>query len=264
MKKVLIAIVVFVALLIGGIVFLLGSAGDLIKQQVETQGTRYLGTSVTLASAELAITEGKLTLSDFNVANPSGFSEQSAFSFSSVAVDIGQVSEEPYTVQTISVNAPEVLYEVDAKGKGKGNLLVLKDNIQQVLPKRSAPAKPSAGPNPLVIVDDVQITKVKLKLNFEQLDTGEFNLPVDQRTYDITLPTFSAGAIGQPNGLPADQVGAAIVEKMLDNIIAQAKNEAEKRLKDAAKAKAKEKLDEKKQELEEKAKSKLKDLLGSE
>jgi len=260
MKKVLIILVLLIVLIVGGVVFLLGSAGDLIRQQIETQGSRYMGTSVTLANADLALTEGKLTLSGFDVKNPQGFSANSAFSFNSVVVDIGHVAEEPYTIQTIQVNAPEVLYEVDASGKG--NLLVLKDTIQANLPKSTQPAEKSEGPTPLVIVDDVQITKVKLKLNFENLNTGEFELPVEQKAYEIELPTFSAGAIGQPNGLPADQVGAAIVDKMLDNIIAQAKAEAEKRLKEAAKDKAKEKLDEKKKELEDKAKNKLKDLLG--
>jgi hypothetical protein len=130
------------------------------------------------------------------------------------------------------------------------------------LPKSEAQAENSAGPNPLVIIEDVTVSKVRLKLDFTNLDTGEYKLPLDETSYEIELPTFSAGSVGKPNGLPADQVGAAIVEKMLNNIIDQAKAEAKKRVSEAAKAKAMEKIEEEKGKLEEKAKDKLKDLLN--
>lgn len=260
MKKGLIAIIVIVAVIAGGAWYFLSNAGNLIKAQIEKQGSTFLGTSVTVFSVDLALAEGKLSINDLDVENPSGFSDNDAFSFESVSLDLGDISGEPYTVQTVSVNAPEILYELDASGKG--NLLALKDNLMANLPKGETPqAESSAGPNPLVIVEDVTVSKVRLKLDFSNLDTGEFKLPLEQTNYEIELPTFSAGSIGKPNGLPADQVGAAIVDKMLNNIINQAKAEAKKRVSEAAKAKAMEKIEEGKGKLEEKAKDKLKDLL---
>ena len=78
----------------------------------------------------------------------------------------------------------------------------------------------------------------------------------------MTLPTFNAGPIGQPNGIPADQVGVAVVNTMLDNVIAAAKSEAKKRLADEAKKKVKEELDKQKGKLLEKANDKLKGLFN--
>jgi hypothetical protein len=101
---------------------------------------------------------------------------------------------------------------------------------------------------------------VRLKLDFEKLSTGELN--IEKKVYEITLPTFNAGSIGKPNGIPADQVGAAIVNALLDNIIAQAKAEAKNRLKEEAERKLKEKVDEEKQKLLDKAGDKLKGLFG--
>lgn len=260
MKKGLIIFLLLLAVIAGGSYYFLSNAGGLIKQQIESQGTKFLGTSVSVFNVDLALTEGRLTISDLDVENPEGFSQADAFSLESITLDLGDISGEPYTVQTVSVNAPEILYELNANGGG--NLLVLKDNLMKNLPSSEAPVEEKAGPNPLVIVENVEVSKVRLKLNFENLDTKGIELPLEQRAYEVELPTFSAGSIGKPNGLPADQVGAAIVNKMLDNIIAQAKAEAKKRVSEAAKAKAKEKLEEEKDKLKDKAKDKLKDLFN--
>ena len=78
----------------------------------------------------------------------------------------------------------------------------------------------------------------------------------------MTLPTFNAGPIGKPNGMPADQVGVAVVNAMLDNVIAAAKSEAKKGLEAEAKKKVKEELDKQKEKLLEKAGDKLKGLFN--
>mgnify|MGYP000902441946 FL=1 len=161
-------------------------------------------------------------------------------------------------VQTITINAPEVLYEVDKNGKG--NLLKLKNNLAANLPKTTNEPAAKETANPLIVVENVTVSNVRLKLNFEQLSTGDIN--IETKTYEVTLPTFNAGPIGNPNGMPADKVGAAVVDAMLSNIIAAAKSEAKKRLTEEAKKKAKEELDKQKDKLVDKAKDKLKGLFN--
>ncbi len=259
MKKGLIIIVLFAVLIAGGAWYMLSGAGDFIKQQIEQQGSKYIGSPVSVLSVELALADGRLTINDLNIENPEGFSKANAFSLESITLDLGNVTSEPYTVQTVSVNAPEILYEVDASGDG--NLLALKNNLMKNLPKSDEQEpEQTGGANPLVIVENVSVSKVRLMLNFEKLDTGD--LQIEQKVYEVELPTFNAGSIGKPNGLPADQVGVAIFNKMLDNIIAQAKAEAKKRLAEEAKKKAMEKVNEEKDKLKDKAKDKLKDLFN--
>lgn len=259
MKKFLIVIILVVLVIAGAATYFLGNAGGLIKAQIEKQGSKFLGTPVSVFAVDIAFSEGRMTISDLDVENPEGFSKSDAFSLDSITLDLGEVLNEPYTVQTITLNAPEVLYEVDAKGQG--NLIVLKNNLMANLPQGETPPETDEkGLNPLVIVEDVTVSKVRLTLNFEQLPTGDLN--IEKKVYDLTLPTFSAGAIGKPNGIPADQVGVAIANAMLDNIIAQAKAEAKKRLEEEAKRKLKEKVDKEKDKLKEKVGDKLKDLLG--
>ncbi|WP_395338462.1 hypothetical protein PN836_011680 [Ningiella sp. W23] len=259
MKKVLIVIIVILALVAGGLWYLSGEAGNIIKAQIEEQGSKFLGTQVTVFNVDLAFAEGRMTISDIDVENPQGFSDADAFSLGAITLDLGGSASEPYVVQEVSLDAPEILYELDASGQG--NLIVLKDNLQSALPQSSEPAPASEpGANPLVIVENVTINAARLMLNFENLPTGDIEL--EQKAYEVTLPSFSAGSIGKPNGIPADQVGAAIADAMLDNVIKQAKEEAKNKLEEEAKKRIKEEVDKKKDELLDKASDKLKGLLN--
>lgn len=112
----------------------------------------------------------------------------------------------------------------------------------------------------MLIVENVTVSDVRLSFNFEQFSTGD--IQIDKKIYEVTLPTFNAGPIGQPNGMPADQVGLAVVNAMLDNVIAAAKAEAKKRLTEEAKKKVNEELDKQKEKLLDKASDKLKGLFN--
>jgi hypothetical protein len=258
MKKGLVILGLLILLIAGGVFYMLDGAGDFIRTQIEQQGSKYLATAVSVASVDVAVTEGRITISGMSVKNPQGFSNEEALSVDSLTLDLGEVINEPYVVQTISIDAPAFLYEVDAGGQG--NLIVLKNNLDAHLPKTEKKSAAKDGVNPLVIIENVTVSNVHLKLNFEQLPTGDLN--IETKAYEVTLPTFNAGPIGQPNGMPADQVGVAVVNVMLDNVIAAAKSEAKQRLAEEAKKKVNEKLDKEKDKLLEKANDKLKDLLN--
>lgn len=266
MKKLLMMLGVFVVCIAGGGYYFLSGADELIRTQIEKQGSKFMATPVAVANVELVITEGRLTIEGIDVSNPQGFSDASAFNLGAMTLDLGKITSEPYTVQTVSVDAPVILYEVNADGES--NLIVLKDKLTANLPKSDTPPveEPSnEGANPLVIVENVTVSNTRLILNLVKLPTGELDL--GDKTFEITLPTFNADAIGKPNGMPADQVGGAIVNAMLSNVIEQAKVEVQNRIKQLAKDKAKEKLnqekDKLKDKLKDKAKNKLKDIFGA-
>jgi len=248
-------IVIFIA---GGLWYVLSGAGNFIRGQIEQQGSYYLATPVSVAAVELALTEGRMTISELVVKNPAGFSDNNAFSLDAVTLDLGEIVSEPYAVEKIEVLSPTILFEMDADGQG--NLLALKNSIAAQLPKTETTEPTQKGSNPLVIVEKVVVSQVKLMLNFEALPTGEIN--IDKKAYELTMPTFTAGPIGAPNGLPADKVGMAIVDTILVQVSAAAKAELKKRLADEAKKQMADKLAEEKDKLLDKASEKLKGLFN--
>lgn len=256
MKKGTMIFALIIVLIAGAAWYMLSGAGDFIRAQIEQQGSKYLGTTVSVSSVELTLSEGRMSINSLQIKNPEGYSNEDAVSVDAISLDLGDILQQPYVVQTINVNAPAFLYEVDASGQG--NLLVLKNNLMANLPKADTDAS-KEGANPLVIVENVTVSNVRLKFDFEKLATGD--LKIDTKTYEVTLPTFNAGPIGQPNGMPADKVGVAVVNAMLDKVIAAAKTEAKKRLLQAAKNKVDAELDKQKDKLLEKASEKLKGLL---
>ena len=174
MKKGLVIFVVIVVLLAGVVWKVLDGAGGFIKAQIEQQGSQYLGTSVSVASVSLALTEGQMSINDLDIKNPQGFSQEDAFSIDAISLDLGKITKEPYVIQTININAPEMLYELDKSRKG--NLLVLKDNLMNQLPASQQQSSESEGANPLIIVENVVVNNVRLKLNFENMDTGDLKI----------------------------------------------------------------------------------------
>ncbi len=258
MKKLLIVVLLMIAVGAAVVGYGLNNAGAIIKQQVERQGSRFFDTQVSLANADLAVSEGRLTLTGLTVANPPGFSANTALAIDAITIDLQGSASEPYVLQAFSVIAPTVLYESNATGGS--NLLALKQAISKHLPRGQTSPSSETGPAPTVIVDNITIVDTALTLDLSALATEQFG--VTNANYAMTLPTISVAGIGQPNGIPANQVGAAIADAMLNEIIQVAKREAKETLKDKAKEKYNEKINKQKDKLKEKAKQKIKGLFG--
>lgn len=260
MNKILGVLGLIIVLVVGVFLFGLSGLDGLIREQIEVQGTKVTQSKVAVTVVETKLADAKISINGLTVANPAGFSEDNAFSLDTIRLDLGTSTQEPYVIEELLIDSPSVLYEVDASGKA--NLTVIQESVQSSLPQASAePQKPSQDTQaPLMSVKKITVKDVNLKLNIEAMDLQ--HLPFEKRQFELTLPTFYADAIGVPDGLPADQLGGAIVDAMLDNLIKEGKGKVKQIFEDEAKAKAKEKLDEEKDKLKDKAKDKLKDIFG--
>lgn len=252
MKKVLTVLLIIILVIVGVLWYVMSGAGDFIRSQIEEQGSRYMQTDVAVEGVDIGYSDAKMDITGLKVSNPDGFSDDTALGMGTMTFDLGGVTSEPYVVQNVTIDAPEILYEMNAQTQS--NLLTLKNNLQANLPKGEQKEQSSDKEMPRVIVEDVTISNARLRLDLEAVETGD--LQVDQKSYEVKLPTFNAGPVGQPDGLPADQVGAAIMNAMLDNAIKQAKEQAREQLKDRAREELKKETD----KLKEKAEEKLKGL----
>ncbi len=78
MKKILLALVIIILIIIAGLAYLAGSFNDIVKEQVETQGSKALQTAVVLEKVDIRLIDGFGEFSGFSVANPKGFTPASA------------------------------------------------------------------------------------------------------------------------------------------------------------------------------------------
>ena len=80
MKKGLGIFALVALLIVGGVWYMFSGAGDFIRSQIEQQGSKYLATTVSVLKVDLALTDGRMTISNLDIKNPQGFSNQNAFS----------------------------------------------------------------------------------------------------------------------------------------------------------------------------------------
>ncbi|MCR9214358.1 MAG: hypothetical protein NXI13_11625 [Proteobacteria bacterium] len=123
----IVGIVVIVCI---AIVVVYSSIGPIIIATIDDFGSRITGTKVTLADAEYSTTDGDATLITLTVANPKGFSDGNAFSFSKIElqVDPETLQNEVVVVKRMKVVSPEITYEISDTSD---NLRALRNNIER-------------------------------------------------------------------------------------------------------------------------------------
>lgn len=241
MKKILIGLFIIILAIGGGAYYLLGDLNAIVKGQIEKHGTSALKTSVTVSDVNIKLLDGLGEIKGFSVANPTGFSTNSALGFDTVRLDIGteNITEMPIIIEEIMIDSVSTLYELNAQAKG--NLNVLLDQLSSGNSSDSARSEKdeeasSEKTDIRVVVKKLVIKDTKLALDLTALG---------DKKYDETLPTFSVSNIGGSKGLAPEELGQAIGKSLLDSMIKQAKEKQKEKLANKLKEKAAEKLKEK-------------------
>ena len=126
MKKVLIIIPVVI---IGIIIAIYFSLNSIVKNGVETIGSKAMGAEVRLSEVNLSLLSGKGQLKGLFVGNPEGFKSDSAFMLNEVrlALDVKSIFSDRIIIQEVYIDAPDITYE---KGSGGDNIQALMKNIE--------------------------------------------------------------------------------------------------------------------------------------
>jgi len=132
LKKVALGVVAVAA-----VVLLIGRAmlPGIIKSQVEEKGTAALGVPVTVGGLGLSVLGGSLTIEDFAIAQPDGFSSQPFYSFDKfhASVSVSDLIGGKISVETVQMDKPVLRLERNAQGLK--NYEVLKSNAGKNSPK---------------------------------------------------------------------------------------------------------------------------------
>ncbi len=170
----------------------LGNIDSIIKDGVETQGSKITQARVTLEEVNIEATSGIGELRGLVVGNPKGFKTDYAFSLGGIKIniDIGTVLEDTVVIREIAIDAPSVIYEI---GDGGSNIDALKRNIMKSLGgdgKSAEPAKDD-GEGKKLIIDHVYIRGGKVSVSASILGGRKLTSP---------LPDLHLTDIGKEKG----------------------------------------------------------------
>ncbi len=163
----LVVIVLVIVLLIGVTIY----ADRLVKMGVETAGTKALGVSTTLGSADISLIGGSVGLKDFKVANPQGYQTPQMLQAGQLltSVDLNTVFSDTIRVRQI------ILSDIELTIEQKG----FTSNVQELINAIKAKQQPGAEKpqsddlsGKKLVVDRIEINnasaRVKLPLTGQQ------------------------------------------------------------------------------------------------
>ncbi len=215
MKKVVLgAILVLLITIGGGIYYLLSNLDSIVKSAIETYGSQATQTSVRVANVKIVLQDGSGAIRGLTVGNPKGFGTPQAFSLGEIAtqIDLKSLSEDVPVIESITIRAPEVFFEVNEKGQN--NLDQLKSNLQQG--SSTSPSSSSGkgdGPEPKLIIR---------KLVFSDGNIHARVVPLDKH-YELKLPNIQINDLGGKTGATPAQIASQALKVLTDRALAEIK-----------------------------------------
>ncbi|MBT7520909.1 MAG: hypothetical protein HN646_01390 [Nitrospina sp.] len=129
MKKIVLVIIFFAAVLGGLTYWFFENLDDFIKSYMVDYGSKMTKTDVEVESVKTDILKGEILINRVGIENPKGFSNNEAFEVKKVKININKetLNQDVIEIPLVLINNPEIIYEYNGK---KTNFNVLKDNIQ--------------------------------------------------------------------------------------------------------------------------------------
>lgn len=254
MKKMLLGAVLVLVLSFGfAIYYVLSSLDGMVKTAIETYGSQATQTTVQVESVKMVLQDGSGTVRGVTVANPQGFVSQQAFSLGEIAtqIDLKSLSEEVTVIEHISVQAPEVFFELNEAGKS--NLGELKQRLS------SSASQPSASTS-----NQKSSTEQKLIIRKLLFADGNIHAKVGplNKEYELKLPTIEMKNLGGKNGATLTQIADQVLKVLTDKALNAVKKEGIDQYKAQLEGEINKHLKVEQEELEEQVGDKLKGLFN--
>jgi hypothetical protein len=208
-KKIGIGVLILLVLIGGGVWYLFSDLDRLVKNAMQTYGTKAVQAPVAVDSVSLSLTTGQGAISGVTVGNPAGYYTRQAFGVGTISVtlDTGSVTGSgPIVIREVDIDRPAVTYEV---GGGGSNLTTIQHNVQAYAASElGGGGSQSSAPQRKLIIIDLYVRQGEIGISATALHGKALNVP---------LPQIHLTNIGQANGgdTPA-QIGAAVIGQICD------------------------------------------------
>lgn len=251
--KIVLIVVVAVAAILAGIIFLgLKNLDSIVKSVIEEQGSQLTQTQVSLNDVNIHLTEGKGELQGLFLKNPAEYSDASAMQAGRIFLDIDprSVTGDVVVIEQVAIEGLRIL--VEQKGLST-NLQTLLKAMPSASSDKEKPQRKETGSDVRMMIETVVFAEGNIALKTEKY--GD---------YDLSLPDLKLNNIGdRQKGLSPAELGPALLQPIIQHANLTAKRRLEDLAKDKVKDKVKDKLEGKLQDkLGDKGTEKLKALKG--
>lgn len=205
MKKLLIAGVVAIVLVIVIVFLLLSNLDSLIAKTIEKHGSDVTQTRVRVSGVHISLRDGRGSIRGLQVANPEGFQARTAFSLDDITVDIDikGIRENPVIIDEIRIQAPVVNAEITKSGAS--NIDELRKRIQAYA-ARAGGERGESGKG----TKRIRIERFVFERGRVEFDASALGL--EKRT--IELPEIRLEDVGGSDGAPPDEIARIVLTEI--------------------------------------------------
>jgi hypothetical protein len=216
LKKILIGIFVLILLIVGGGYYLGSNLDSIVQTAIEKYGSAATQTAVKLEKVKIVLASGEAALAGLSVGSPSGFAADKALYLGKIAIKLDTNSLSgtgPIVVQNISIEKPQITYEVN--NSGETNLQVLARNAQTYAASLSGGGKGKAQTS-----DAADKKQPSRKIIISNLTISDGQIAISQaalkgKQLSANLPTIHLTNIGKNEG---GSTPSAVAQKILESI----------------------------------------------
>ncbi|RBP51163.1 hypothetical protein [Arenicella xantha] len=223
-KKLLLIGLLLIALVALGATLFFNKLDGLIADAIKTEGTLTLGVAVDVGRVSTDLKQGSASVFDLTIANPNGFSKQSAFTAAHLEA---VVNYQEQSIDSISINEPTIYAELIGSNN---NFQALLENMPPASPTDASSA--NSDDQIILSIKKIEITRGTINLNIIEPELGERQFVMD----DLVMRDLHGNI---------DQLGDEILSRLSQHVSGQVSRYAQDQLKASAKDKIKQKLEEK-------------------
>ena len=210
--KIFIAIVILMTLIL---ILLINNLSGVVKSTINDRGESLLGVAIAVAEVDVNLISGQVTLIDFSVKNPVGFSALNAISVASLSIDVAPLSffDSIVIIDSIKINGSHV--NTEQKGK-RLNL----DVLRRKLSGEQSVADSNTDINSTKSLPDVAIAKFE----FSSASISMKSTHLGQTT--LRVPSIIVNDIGRPDkGVSVGECMRLILDHILEQLSQQVRLE---------------------------------------
>ena len=194
MKKwILIALSVITVIIIIFLVAGLSNLGPLIKNAVNTYGPKITKTEVRLGDVGISLLSAEVTLKDFYLGNPKGYTSPYALQVGSIYLDAQErsLTGKTIVIDKIELVRPDIVYE---KGRGRDNFQKILSNMKAGGGDISSSGKQSQeGEGKKIVINEFIIRDAEVRLAMSMTGNKDINAKA-------TVPNIHLKDIGKEEG----------------------------------------------------------------